>query len=110
MIAGLGRLATTANEHGVRVFVATLAPCAGEARCTPEVEQGRQRVNAYLREQAQDPGSVFDGVWDFDAVLRDPEVPERLHPEYDSGDHLHPNEAGLRAIAESVDLYELVGG
>ncbi|WP_017587428.1 GDSL-type esterase/lipase family protein [Nocardiopsis ganjiahuensis] len=109
VIAGLGRLAATADEHGVRVFVATLAPCAGEARCTPEAEQGRQRVNTYLREQAREPGSVFDGVWDFDAALRDPEVPERLRPEYDSGDHLHPNEAGLRAIAESVDLYELVG-
>lgn len=110
VIAGLGRLANTANEYGVRVFVATLAPCAGEARCTPEVEQGRQRVNAHLREQAQDPGSVFAGVWDFDEVLRDPAVPDRLHPEYDSGDHIHPNDAGLRAIAESVDLYELVGG
>lgn len=110
VVAGLRRLANTANEHGARVFAATLVPCAGEARCTPEVDQGREYVNAHLREQARDPASsAFDGVWDFDAVLRDPMAPERLRPEYDSGDHLHPNEAGLRAIAESVDLYELVG-
>ncbi|MGW5875730.1 GDSL-type esterase/lipase family protein [Nocardiopsis terrae] len=110
VVAGLGRLADTAHAYDVRVFVATLVPCAGESRCTAEVEQGRQRVNAHLREQALDPDSLFDGVWDFDRVLRDPQAPERLRPEYDSGDHLHPNEAGLRAIAESVDLYELVGG
>lgn len=110
VIAGLGRLARTAEEHGVRVFVATLAPCAGGSRCTPQVEEGRQRVNAHLRAEAGDPGSVFTGVWDFDAVLRDPAVPERMRPEFDSGDQLHPNDAGLRAVAESVDLYELVGG
>lgn len=110
VVAGLGRLALTAEEHGVRVFVATLAPCAGGSRCTPEVEQARQRVNAHLRSEAGDPESVFTGVWDFDAVLRDPDVPERIRPEFDSGDHLHPNDAGLRAVAESVDLYELVGG
>ncbi|MFE1168895.1 GDSL-type esterase/lipase family protein [Nocardiopsis sp. NPDC058789] len=110
VVAGLGRLALTAEEHGVRVFVATLAPCAGGSRCTPEVEEARQRVNAHLRSEASDPESVFTGVWDFDAVLRDPALPERLRPEFDSGDHLHPNDAGLRAVAESVDLYELVGG
>ncbi|MEU3016131.1 GDSL-type esterase/lipase family protein [Nocardiopsis sp. NPDC007018] len=110
VVAGLGRLAVTGEEHGVRVFAATLVPCAGERRCTPEVEEGRQRVNAHLRAEARNPDSVFTGVWDFDAVLRDPSAPERMRPEFDSGDHLHPNDAGLRAIAESVDLYELVGG
>lgn len=109
VIAGLNRLARMGNEHDVRVFVATLAPCAGSARCTATVEEQRYRVNSYLREQVHDPESSFAGVWDFDAVLRDPEFPTRLRPEYDSGDHLHPGDAGLRAIAESVDLYELLG-
>ncbi|WP_304455764.1 GDSL-type esterase/lipase family protein [Nocardiopsis sp. YSL2] len=109
VIAGLEGIAGMAAEHGVRVFVATLGPCGGEARCTAEVEQARQRVNGYLRGQADDPTSVFTGVWDFDAVLRDPQEPSRLRPDYDSGDHLHPGDAGLRALAESVDLHQLVG-
>lgn len=46
----------------------------------------------------------FDGVLDFDAVLRDPERPSRMLPAYDSGDHLHPGDAGLAAMAKSVDL------
>ncbi|AFR08311.1 GDSL-like Lipase/Acylhydrolase family protein [Nocardiopsis alba ATCC BAA-2165] len=109
VIAGLNRLARMARDHDVRIFVATLGPCEGGSRCTPGLERQRQRINAHLREQRLDPESPFTGVWDFDAVLRDPERPTRLRPEYDSGDHLHPGDAGLRAIAESVDLYELLG-
>ena len=109
VVAGLTRLARMAREHDIRVFVATLAPCAGETRCTPLLEEQRQRVNSHLRAQANDPASVFTGVWDFDAVLRDPQDRTRLNPEYDSGDHLHPGDEGLRAIAESVDLHELLG-
>ena len=109
VIAGLESIADMGAEHGVRVFVATLGPCGGEARCTAEVEQARGQVNGYLRAQVDDPGSAFAGVWDFDAVLRDPQEPSRLRPDYDSGDHLHPGDAGLRALAESVDLHQLVG-
>ncbi|WP_121188585.1 GDSL-type esterase/lipase family protein [Nocardiopsis sp. Huas11] len=110
VIVGLESLAEAAAEHDVRVFVATLGPCGGEARCTAEVDQARQLVNSYLRGQADDPTNAFTGVWDFDAVLRDPQDPARLRPDYDSGDHLHPGDLGLRALAESVDLHQLVGG
>ncbi|MFD6950631.1 G-D-S-L family lipolytic protein [Nocardiopsis sp. TSRI0078] len=109
VISGIGQIARLAHEYDLRVFVATLAPCAGERRCTAEVERARQQVNTYLRSQSNDPLSPFDGVWDFDAVLRDPQDHTRLRPAYDSGDHLHPGDAGLRALAESVDLYQLVG-
>ncbi|MFY7066915.1 GDSL-type esterase/lipase family protein [Nocardiopsis changdeensis] len=109
VIAGLEDLAASARERGMRVFVATLGPCAGEARCTAQVEAARQTVNAHLRSRAQDPSSPFDGVWDFDAVLRDPQDPTRLLPAYDSGDHIHPGDAGLRALAESIDLDALMG-
>ncbi|MEV2275026.1 GDSL-type esterase/lipase family protein [Nocardiopsis sp. NPDC049922] len=108
--AGLDEVAALARERGLRVFVATLAPCGGERLCTERVERERQEVNAHLRERATAPDSVYDGVWDFDRVLRDPADPTRLLPAYDSGDHLHPGDAGFRAIAESVDLYALVGG
>lgn len=110
VVDGLIEMAETARAYGIRVFVATLGPCGGELRCTTEVDEGRQYVNSFLRGQAGDPESVFDGVWDFDAVLRDPERPSRLLPEYDSGDHLHPGDAGLEALAHSIDLGELVGG
>lgn len=110
VISGIEQIARLAREHDKRVFVATLVPCGGERLCTAEVDQARQQVNAYLRSQANDPASAFDGVWDFDEVLRDPQDPTRMLPAYDSGDHLHPGDAGLRALAESVDLYQLVGG
>jgi lysophospholipase L1-like esterase len=51
---------------------------------------------------------VFDAVVDFDAVLRDPARPGRLRAGFDSGDHLHPGDAGYRAMAEAVDIGPLV--
>ncbi|MDE3720148.1 SGNH/GDSL hydrolase family protein [Nocardiopsis sp. N85] len=109
VIAGLEELAVQSRDRGLRVFVATLGPCAGEARCTPRVDAARRTVNDHLLSRGSEASSPFDGVWDFDAVLRDPEDPARLLPAYDSGDHIHPGDAGLRALAESVDLDLLTG-
>jgi lysophospholipase L1-like esterase len=100
VVAGLRELAVRAHARGVRVLAATIAPCEGEARCTAEADARRGAVNAWLRGAR----GTFDGVLDFDAVLRDPDRPARLRPEYDSGDHLHPGPAGLAALADSVDL------
>ena len=47
---------------------------------------------------------AYDAVIDFDRVLRDPAQPTRLRPEYDSGDHVHPNDLGHRALADAIDL------
>ncbi|MDY0393591.1 hypothetical protein RWE15_02975 [Virgibacillus halophilus] len=47
----------------------------------------------------------FDGMIDFDKALRDPDEPERILPENDSGDHLHPNDQGYEKMAEAVDLF-----
>ena len=66
----------------------------GEAK-----EAKREAINRWIR-----TGGAFDGVIDFDAVARDPANPRRLRAEYDKGDHLHPNDAGYKAMAESVDL------
>ncbi|GGX94609.1 hypothetical protein GCM10010358_55620 [Streptomyces minutiscleroticus] len=103
VIAGLREIAGRAHARGVRVLAATVAPCEGEARCTAAADAQRTAVNAYLRSTGD-----FDGVLDFDAVLRDPDRPARMLPAYDSGDHLHPGDAGLAALADSVDLRELV--
>ncbi|MHC0431907.1 SGNH/GDSL hydrolase family protein [Streptomyces sp. O3] len=99
VIAGLREIADRAHARGLRVVAATIVPCAGEPRCTAAVDAERAAVNAYLR-----GADVFDAVLDFDAVLRDPARPARMLPAYDSGDHLHPGDAGLAALADSVDL------
>jgi lysophospholipase L1-like esterase len=99
VIAGLRELAERGHARGLRMLAATILPCEGEARCTAAVDAERVAVNEWIRE-----GGVFDGVLDFDAVVRDPADPARMLPAYDSGDHLHPGDAGLAALADSVDL------
>ncbi|WP_030952533.1 SGNH/GDSL hydrolase family protein [Streptomyces sp. NRRL S-481] len=103
VIAGLRELAARGHARGVRMLAATILPCEGEARCTAAVDARRVTVNEWIRD-----GEVFDGVLDFDAVVRDPARPSRMLPAYDSGDHLHPGDAGLAALAGSVDLSLLV--
>ncbi|MDX3746403.1 SGNH/GDSL hydrolase family protein [Streptomyces sp. AK08-02] len=121
VIAGLRELAERVRARRIRVLVATIGPCAGEARCTSAVDGQRTAVNTWIREEAarvadsesasrsgSTSTSEFDGVVDFDAALRDPAQPARLLPAYDSGDHLHPGDAGLAAMAGAVELGALV--
>ncbi|MFD8999776.1 SGNH/GDSL hydrolase family protein [Streptomyces sp. NPDC059582] len=99
VIAGLREIADRVHARGLRVLAATILPCGGTSRCPAAVDAERTAVNAWIR-----GSGVFDGVLDFDAVLRDPAAPTRMLPVYDSGDHLHPGDAGLAALADSVDL------
>jgi lysophospholipase L1-like esterase len=66
---------------------------------SPANEAKRQAVNTWIR-----MSGWYDGVIDFDRVLRDPNSPTRLLINLDSGDHLHPNDAGYQAMADAVDL------
>ena len=104
VVAGLREIAARAHSRGVRVLAATIGPCEGESLCTAAADTQRTAVNTWIRDNAE-----FDGILDFDAVLRDPAHPARLLPAYDSGDHLHPGDAGLAALADSVDLRLLPG-
>lgn len=104
--AGYRQLVERAHAHGVRIIGATLTPFAGALPGTPlddyyatDKDALRQQLNTWLREEAP-----FDAVIDLDAALRDPADPARLAPAFDSGDHLHPGDAGNRAMAEAVDL------
>lgn len=104
--AGYRQLAKRAHARGVRIVGATLTPFAGALPGTPlddyyqpEKDVLRSQLNAWLRE-----GSPFDAVIDLDRTLRDPASPARLAAAFDSGDHLHPGDAGNRAMAEAVDL------
>jgi lysophospholipase L1-like esterase len=100
--AGLRQIVERAHEHGVKAFGATITPFEATTipnYYTPNREEKRQRVNAWIR-----TSGVFDAVIDFDRAVRDPAHPSRFLPAFDSGDHLHPNDAGLKAMGESVDL------
>ena len=66
---------------------------------TPEKEVKRQAVNAWIRTSGE-----YDGVIDFDRVLRDPTSPTKIRAFYDSGDHGHPNDLGYNALANAIDL------
>ncbi|WP_431044206.1 SGNH/GDSL hydrolase family protein [Streptomyces sp. P1-3] len=104
IVAGLRRLTQQAHQSGLRVIGATLTPFHGHRGFTPALNAVRERVNQQIR-----AGKVFDAVVDFDGALRDPAAPQRLRPKYDSGDHLHPSDAGYRAMAQALDLDQLKG-
>ncbi|MGW3148186.1 MULTISPECIES: SGNH/GDSL hydrolase family protein [Streptomyces] len=91
-------IVSRAHAHGIRVVGGTLTPYGGYTDFTAAREAVRQKVNALIR-----TGGVFDAVADFDATVRDPASPERIRPDYDPGDHLHFNDAGMRALADTVD-------
>ncbi len=96
--SGLAELTRKAHLRGLRVIGATLLPCDGHRRCTPAVQDVRRDINRAVRS-----GRIFDAVVDFDRALRDPYAPGRLLPAYDSGDHLHPSDAGFARMARTVD-------
>jgi lysophospholipase L1-like esterase len=99
IIYGLHQLADRAHERGLVIFGATLTPAGPRTPYTPELEAKRVAVNTWIRSSG-----VFDGVIDFDAVTRDPSDPTRMLPAYDSGDHLHPGDAGYKAMGDAIDL------
>ncbi|WP_250035322.1 SGNH/GDSL hydrolase family protein [Paractinoplanes maris] len=102
--AGLAGLAARARAEGLRVIAGTITPWEGYPGYTPAADRVRQRVNSWIRSSA---GGAFDGVADFDRALRDPFQPLRLSVRFDGGDHLHPNDAGMRALADAVPLDKL---
>ena len=100
LINGIQRLIAEAHQRHVRFFCSTLTPYQGANYWTPAGEAARERINAFLRSKT----SGCDAVVDQDAASHDPARPTRFLPAYDSGDHLHPNDAGMQAIADAVNL------
>ena len=99
IIFGYRQLIARAHDRGIAIFGATLTPAGPRTSFTPALEAKRAAVNAFIRTSGE-----FDGVIDFDAITRDPANPQQFLPAYDSGDHLHPGDAGYRAMGEAVDL------
>jgi lysophospholipase L1-like esterase len=100
LIAGISQLITSAHQSGIKFFASTLTPFQGSGGWSSQGETERQAINAFVRGGT----SGCDGVIDQDSATHDPANPTMYLPAYDAGDHLHPNEAGLQAIANAVNL------
>lgn len=96
---GLAQLVARAHEHGIKVFGATLTPYQGAAYYSAKGEAVREALNQWIR-----TSGVFDGVIDFDKATQDPANPLQYLPKYDSGDHLHPSDAGYEAMGNAINL------
>ena len=96
---GLKQLADAAHQHGIKAFGATLTPYGGAGYSSPKGEEVRKAVNDWIR-----TSGVFDGVVDFDKITQDAQNPDHFNPLFDSGDHLHPSDAGYKAMGEGIDL------
>lgn len=99
LIAGYRQLIARAHDHQLKIIGATIVPYGGAAYYGAPGEAERQKINAWIRTSHE-----FDAVIDFDTALRDPAKPERMRPDLQSGDWLHPNDAGYRVMGEAIDL------
>ena len=103
MIAGLNQMVLRAHSAGIKIICATLTPFGNEtymaSAWNPTRETHRVAVNTWIRESG-----VFDGVADFDAALRDPEIPTQMRAVDDCGDGLHPSDGGYSKMGDAIDL------
>jgi lysophospholipase L1-like esterase len=99
LIAAYHLMIVRAHEHGLKVYGGTLTPYIPTGYSAPAGEKVREALNDWIRTTKE-----LDGVIDFDKAARDPANPAQYLPAYDSGDHLHPNDAGMKAMAGSIDL------
>ncbi|MEU9156715.1 SGNH/GDSL hydrolase family protein [Streptomyces sp. NPDC048417] len=102
LIAGYQEIVRRAHAAGMCVVASTVGPFEGWSEWDPAGEAVRQEVNQYIRTSGE-----FDGTADFDRILRSPYDQARMLPFFDSGDHIHPNDKGMQAMADSVDLASL---
>ncbi|MEP7181929.1 MAG: GDSL-type esterase/lipase family protein, partial [Betaproteobacteria bacterium] len=102
IIAGHRQIIGRAHSMGLKVYGGTLTPFQSflpGIYYTSDGEATRQAVNRWIR-----TGKAYDAVIDFDKAIRDPSNPAAILPAYDSGDNLHPNDAGYKAMADAIDL------
>jgi lysophospholipase L1-like esterase len=92
-------MAKQAHQHGIRIFGATLTPYQGCGCLTAEGESVRDGLNHWIR-----TSPVLDGYVDFDEATHDPQHPLQYLPQYDSGDHVHPSDAGYQVMANAIEL------
>ncbi|WP_215546168.1 SGNH/GDSL hydrolase family protein [Amycolatopsis sp. CA-230715] len=102
LIAGHRELIKKAHAKGIKAIGATLTPFVGAGYYTERGEAVRKALNEWIRTSGE-----YDAVADYDRALGDPANPDRLLAAYDSGDHLHPSDAGYEAMAAAVRLADL---
>ena len=99
IMAGYRQIIARAHAAGLRIFGVTMTPFAGSSAFSDAGEVKRLTVNNFVRTSGE-----FDGVIDFDAVLSDNQTPAHVQAQFDSDDHLHPNDAGYQAVANAIPL------
>jgi lysophospholipase L1-like esterase len=99
LISALNQMIVRAHTHGIAVIGCTLTPYHGAGYSTEAGEAIRKAVNDWIR-----TSGAFDGFVDFEAAVRDPQHPDTFLPSDDPGDHLHPNDAGYKAMGDAIDL------
>jgi len=99
LIAAHKQIIEMAHAHGLKVIGCTLTPYEGASYFREEGEAMREALNQWIR-----TSGAYDAVVDFEAAVRDPANPKHIRPDFDPGDHLHPNNAGYEAMANAVDL------
>lgn len=104
IVGAYRQLISQARTHGLRIVGATLLPYSGsDYHPTPLDEHDRRSINDWIRA----PGH-FDAVIDWDSTMRDPHDPNRLKPDFDSGDHLHPSSTGYRAMVDAISIGKVI--
>jgi lysophospholipase L1-like esterase len=99
LIVGFTQLAERAHTHGIKFYAATILPYGGAKYASPGGEETRQAVNKWIRTTR-----AIDGFVDLEKATQDPANPAAYLPAYDSGDHLHPKDAGYKAMGDAIDL------
>jgi lysophospholipase L1-like esterase len=99
MIDGFKFYIKTAKDKGIRVYLCTIMPFGGWRTYEPFHEEVRIAVNEWIKNEAE-----ADGVVDLALALANPEDTSFLLPQFDSGDHLHPSDAGSHKMADTVNL------
>ena len=99
LIAAMTKLIGQAHARGIKVIGATLTPYGGAKYDRADGQEIHRAVNEFIRH-----GGKFDGVIDFERAAQDPARPDRYRSAYNDRDHLHPNDAGAKAMAGSIDL------
>jgi lysophospholipase L1-like esterase len=108
IIAGYKQIIERAHAAGLKILMGTILPFKGFALpgyWTPENEDKRQAINAWIR-----TSDLHDGFVDFDEAIRDPDDPERMLAVYDGGDGLHPSAAGYQRMAMEAEKVLLEPG
>ena len=99
LIAAHKQMIERAHMHGIKAIGATLTPYIGASYASDEGEAMRMALNEWIR-----TSKAYDAVIDFEAATKDPQNPKQIKPEFNIRDHLHPNDAGYKAMADAFDL------